>query len=105
VLKGKETQYRFSTTQLPRQQMSPDVPLQLICWACKGFVTATPTLQTEIYLLEGCNTSQYEVYVSNLKEFAIFVSQLPFTGTPESSGCCVSVFILRNKRIIRKSCG
>jgi hypothetical protein len=102
VLRGKATQYRFSTTQLPRQQMSPAVPLQLICWACKGLVTATPTQQTEIYLLEGCNTSQYGVDVSNLKEFAIFVSQLPFTGTPEIGGCCVSIFILKNKRITRK---
>jgi hypothetical protein len=80
------------------------VPLRLICWVCKGLVTATPTQQTEIYLLEGCNTSQNEVYVSNLKEFAIFVSQLPFTRTTESGGSCVAVFILRNTRITWKCC-
>jgi hypothetical protein len=49
------------------------VPLQLTFWVCKGLVTATPIQQTETYLLEGCNTSQYEVHVSNLEEFAIFV--------------------------------
>jgi hypothetical protein len=74
VLRGKATLYRFSTTQLPEQQMLPAVPLKLTFWACKGLVTATPTQHTETYLLEGCNTSQYEVLVSNLEEFAIFVS-------------------------------
>jgi hypothetical protein len=73
ILEATQHSTEFSTAQLPRRQLLPAVPLQLIFWAGKRLVTATPTKQTETYLLRGCNTPQYEVHVSILKEFVVFV--------------------------------